>query len=267
MATAPLTTCYCERCNRSMRADEFYGSNNLEKYPTGKLTMCKKCLTAHVDNWNPETYLWILEEVDVPYVPDEWNKLMANYARPGSKLTGVTIIGRYFSKMKLKQYKDYRWKDTQFLQNLANNKLEQAMKQQGYSAADIAQAINKANTWITPDMREQDNSIETITNLSFPGETGPIEEPTLSEDEYIRPSATKTSVRDTDFEEELSDEDKIYLRLKWGKHYKAEEWIKLEQLYNEMMNSYDIQAAGDINTLKLACKCSLKSNQLLDIGD
>ena len=34
-----------------------------------------------------------------------------------------------------------------------------------------------------------------------------------------------------------------------------------------MTNSYDIQAAGDLNTLKLACKASLKANQLLDIGD
>jgi hypothetical protein len=34
-----------------------------------------------------------------------------------------------------------------------------------------------------------------------------------------------------------------------------------------MMASYDIQTAGDINTLKLACKSSLKANQLLDLGD
>ena len=34
-----------------------------------------------------------------------------------------------------------------------------------------------------------------------------------------------------------------------------------------MMESYDIQSAGHIDTLKLACKTSLKSNQLLDIGD
>ena len=29
-----------------------------------------------VDNWNPDTYMWIIQEADVPYVPDEWNKLM-----------------------------------------------------------------------------------------------------------------------------------------------------------------------------------------------
>jgi len=69
----------------------------------------------HVDNWNPDTYLWILQECDVPYVPDEWAKLMENYARDPSKLTGMTILGRYLSKMKLKQWKEYRWKDTAFL--------------------------------------------------------------------------------------------------------------------------------------------------------
>jgi hypothetical protein len=34
-----------------------------------------------------------------------------------------------------------------------------------------------------------------------------------------------------------------------------------------MLNSYDISTAGDLNTLKLVCKSSLKANQLMDIGD
>ena len=33
------------------------------------------------------------------------------------------------------------------------------------------------------------------------------------------------------------------------------------------MDSYDIQTAGHIDTLKLICKTSLKANQLIDIGD
>jgi hypothetical protein len=39
---------------------------------------------------------------------------------------------------------------------------------------------------------------------------------------------------------ELTEEDKKYLCLKWGKTYKPEEWIRLEQLFVEMTNSYDI---------------------------
>jgi hypothetical protein len=63
-----------------------------------------------------------------------------------------------------------------------------------------------------------------------------------------------------EFEDDLTEEDKNFLKIKWGKAYRADEWVALEQLYQEMMQSYDIWAAGDINTLKLACKCSLKAN-------
>ena len=51
---------YCEKCNRTMGADQFYGSNNEVKYSEGKLKQCKKCITMHVDNFNLDTYLWIL---------------------------------------------------------------------------------------------------------------------------------------------------------------------------------------------------------------
>jgi len=66
---------------------------------------------------------------------------------------------------------------------------------------------------------------------------------------------------------DLTDDEKLMLRLKWGKTYKPEEWVQLEKLYNEMMQSYDIQTAAHIDTLKLICKTSLKCNQLIDMGD
>lgn len=240
----PADQYYCKKCNRTMAAEQFYGSNNLEKYPEGKLDSCKKCVTMHVDNWKPETYVWILQECDVPYVPDEWNKLMESYGRNPEKLTGMTILGRYLSKMKLKQYKEYRWKDTEFLQELADSKLEQTMKRQGYSAAEITMAQEQKRVVIPEE-----------------GFKEPVYAPEPTEDYF----AQQAEGDDMDFD--LTDEEKTYLRLKWGKAYKVEEWVKLEQLYEEMMNSYDIQGAGHIDTLKLICKTSLKANQLIDMGD
>jgi hypothetical protein len=111
-----------------MAENQFYKSNNIEKYPGGKIPICKKCLTMHVDNFNPETYLWILKECDVPYIPEEWDKLLASYGKDKSKLTGLTIIGRYLAKMALKQWKDYRWADTEHLRKVADKRLEEAMK-------------------------------------------------------------------------------------------------------------------------------------------
>ena len=241
---------YCEKCNRTMSEDNFYKSNNIEKYPDGKLKQCKKCITMHVDNWNPDTYMWILQEADVPYVPDEWSKLMLKYAQDKSKVTGATIIGRYLGKMALKQYKIYRWKDTQFLQEEANRKIEETMKRQGYDAQAIATAINKA-TFEMPDKPLEEPAAVVNAPAGF------------DEDYFARING----VEQDDFQDDLTDEDKIYLRLKWGKTYRPEEWIRLEQLYEEMMASYDIQGAGHIDTLKLLCKTSLKANQLIDIGD
>lgn len=244
---------YCKKCNRTHNAENFYKSNNLEKYPNGKLDMCKKCITMHVDNWDPDSYMWILQEADVPYVADEWNKLMLKYAQDRSKVTGTTIIGRYLGKMALKQFKDFRWKDTAFLQEEANRRIEETMKRQGYDAQDIANAINKA-TFEIPEK--------------------PLEEPTFTgvpNDPYVASPQedyfAQINGGDDDFQDDLTEEDKIYLRLKWGKAYKPEEWVRLEQLYEEMMASYDIQGAGHIDTLKLLCKTSLKANQLIDIGD
>lgn len=247
-----MDTFYCEKCNRTMNIDNFYTSNNLDKYPhEGKIPICKKCMTSRVDNWDPDTFLWILQEVDVPYVPSVWDKLLGSYAKDKSKVTGMTILGRYLSTMKLKQWKQYRWADSDFLQELENHKLEEAMKKQGYGAAQIADAVNK-NTRIIP-----------AETAGIPDQLGQnVPDPSyLQKDDYFTP-ATKTAE-----DLGLTEEDVLAMRLKWGSAYRPEEWVQLEKLYQEMMDSYDIQTAGHIDTLKKVCKTSLKADQLLDIGD
>lgn len=242
---------YCTKCGRTKSVEDFYISNNTDKYPEGHINQCKKCLTMHVDNWDPDTYLWILQDIDVPYIPDEWNKLLATYGKDKNKITGLTIVGRYLSKMKLKQYKDFRWKDTDFLQEMANKKIEEAMKRQGFGAAEIAQQIERSS-FTMPEGE--------LTEPPPPVKQNEVN-PFMPQEDYFDDGATDSLVA------QLTDEDKTYLRLKWGKMYKPDEWIELEKLYVDMMESYDIQAAGDKNTLILACKSSLKANQLIDIGD
>ncbi|HII08713.1 MAG TPA: hypothetical protein HA355_03880 [Methanosphaera sp.] len=77
----------------------------------------------------------------------------------------------------------------------------------------------------------------------------------ISESEMVDPGA------------DLSNDDKMYLALKWGRLYRPSQWVALEQLYNEFMNSFDIQGAARIDTLKMICKTSLKMNEAIDCGD
>ena len=272
---------YCEKCKKMYKPSSFYSSNNVAKYPSGKLNQCKKCITLHVDNWNPETFLWILEEIDIPYVQKEWFSLLMRFGRDPSS-NSMSIIGRYCSKMKLTQYKRYRWKDTEFLQEVQKKETEETMRHQGYSEQEIATALSGINLMTLPTV-EQMEPIKDIEG-SFADESSdndfhapkPPQElsPTSvaqdeEEDEHRQAPGEDYFDRDQDssIADSLTEEDRVYLRLKWGKTYTPEEWVRLEQLYNDMMASYEIEAAGDINNLKIMCKCSLKANQLLDLGD
>lgn len=249
MAEKITKSIYCEKCSKVLSAENFYKSKNFEKHPNGYQSLCKKCATMHVDNWNPDTYLWILEDCDVPWVPKEWNDLMAKYAKDRSKVTGTTIVGRYLSKMKLKQYADYRWADTNYFKERAETELRTQMKAQGYGASDIDNAIQK-----------------TIYDAPTGGVDAPP--PPSAPVEMNSPYDSVTGAQTMSAAElGLTDEDILYLSVKWGKLYKPEEWVYLEKLYNDMMESYDIQTAGHIDTLKMICKTSLKCNQLVDLGD
>lgn len=249
---------YCEVCKRTHNVKEFYSSNNLEKYPDGKLNICKKMITMNIDNWNPETFLPVLQECDVPYIPKIWNNKLAAYGKDRSKVTGLTIIGRYLSTMKIKPNDKWRWKDTQYLQELADRETEEAMKRQGYDAQEIDKVVRE-NRKTVPD-----EGVVYTVNVDGPKNLVSDLGAQPQEDYFARQNGIED---DNSITDELTDEDKRHLRLKWGKAYKPEEWVRLEQLYEEMQNSYDIQGAGHEDILRLVCKTSLKANQLLDIGD
>lgn len=223
---------------------QFYTSKNIEKYPPdGKMDVCKKCLTMHVDNWNPETYKWILQEVDVPYIKEEWNGLLERYGKDPKKVTGLTIIGRYLSKMKLKQWNKYTWADTEALEKDSTEKKVLNMKAQGFTEDEIQEQLAIDRT--PPKPKE-------LEDVQAPVGTPEYQDPEEEED---------------DFSDQLTEEDKLMLRLKWGRGYSWEERVRMEQLYKDMMSSYDIQGAGHKDTLIMVCKTSLKANQLIDAGD
>ena len=109
-------------------------TNFYTKKGNQKFDKCKTCLTLHLDNFDESTFLWILQEADVPYVPQEWNSLRDKaYAKNPNKMNGMSVIGKYLSKMKLKQWKEYHWSDREKLQEQYRKK--QALVKQAEEAA------------------------------------------------------------------------------------------------------------------------------------
>lgn len=244
----------CEKCHKTMDEKQFYTYKN-----GNKTELCKKCLTMHIDNFNPDTFLWLLKKMDVPYVPSEWNVLRDRaYAKDPNKMNGMSVFGKYLSKMKLKQWKDYGWEDSERLQakELENSKDKieewqelEKLTQERFENGEISEAEYK--TLVSASTQNEMLNGPT----SIPIAATPPEDPYIQEDELY------------DLSEELTDEDKKYLAMKWGRLYKPSEWIELEKIYEQMTASFDIQDADTINTLILICKTNLKMNQAIDIGD
>ena len=251
----------CTKCNKMMDENtQFY------TYKSGdKTAMCKKCLTMHIDNFNPETYLWLLQDMDVPYVEAEWNVLRDRAFAKNPNLNGMSVFGKYLSKMKLKQWNQYGWADTERLKilNDEKSKLQQAEKEKfeaqikaQFDNGEITEAQYK--TLISTETQNEDYYAGTGPLLHIPGAAAdnPYQENNFIDESLLSGPAAQ-----------LTDDDKIYLAMKWGRLYQPADWIELERNYNEMMNSFDIQDADTINTLVLLCKTNLKMNQAIDCGD
>lgn len=247
-------TRYCTKCGKMLDEKQFYTSNNLEKYQDGKLNECKDCISMHVDPWDPDTFLWILEEADVPYIKSAWDKIIEKeIAKKGSasSVTGKGTIGRYLSSMKLSQYKRMRWADTEVLAEKEKEAKITAMQTQGFTPEEIEEALAEEKGPPRPEPPFPQTQEDTDSPPTVPAD----------------PALTGFEPEEDEFSDQLTEADKLMLRLKWGKGYTAEQWVRMEQLYNDMMKSYDIQTAGHKDTLIMLCKTSIRANDLLDAGD
>lgn len=249
----------CEKCHRQMEDTNFYTYQNGEK-----VEICKSCLTMHIDNFDEQSFLWVLEKMDVPYIRQEWNKLRDKaYAKNPQKITGQSVIGKYLSKMKLRQWKEYRWADGPKLQAEAQKKikaqLEQSKEQeeyirQQYENGEITEA--QYRTLVSTQFQKQHDK---PASRDIPDPIGT--------DNMFNEANFLPQDQIPDLTSELTLEDKQKLVIKWGRTYTVQEWVQLEKTYAEMMNSFDIQDADSKNTLIFLCKTILKMNQAIDCGD
>lgn len=250
----------CERCKKTINIDNFYISNRIDRYPdNGLVTKCKSCYTAHINNWEPSTYQSLLEDIDVPYIPSEWNALLDRYGEDPKKTSTVAIFGRYLAKMKLRQYSDYSYADTDKIA------LEEEKKKQMAVARDEAYRLRYAAAGGQNPLDLVQGDISALSDediaLLFP-------QPDEATHLDIMTDKPKSSIPQTpSVEDRITAEDRMALMLKWGKLYSVDEWLYMEKLYRDMMDSYEIATASHLDYLKMICKTSLRMNQAIDCND
>lgn len=257
----------CEKCKKILKEE-----TNFYTYKNGqKMEVCKTCLTMHVDNYDPETFCWILEKLDMPYVPSEWNVLRDRaYNADPSKMGPLSVIGKYISKMRLKKWCNLGWNDSERLQEqereaekakLAEEERRQQELKLAFENGEISEAEYRTFTDTSILVKDGFQASAPKAHNVFTGEI--IDG--MPKTQYMSQEELKEAAGD--LSSQLTQEDRVYLAMKWGRLYSEEEWIALEKNYTEMCNSFDIQDQDTKNTLILLCKTNLKMNQSMDSND
>ena len=220
----------CSRCHRNMQVKDFY--KDKKGVP---LTRCKKCLASMIDLESESTVMPILKEIDIPFIPLEWNALKERYMwteRGGRRFrnsnANQSVLGRYIAKMRgLSQYKEFNFDDTiRFVEEFENQLADEKKE----AIATLSKLIDEGNT------------VQQALFIMLGADPADEEE-----------KITKAQMKD--------------LKFKWGSNYNEEEMLKLETLYREMHDSYDIETASHEDYLKTICMISLRLKQAINNAD
>ena len=264
---------FCKKCQKVLKDKEFYKKKNGEP-----LDICKKCLTMHIDVFKPESFMWVLEKIDIPYIEEEFNAIVnKDYAKKGAdNFDHAAAFGKYLSKMKLSQWNKYTYADTEKLKAEKEERIAAATKQEEEYNNDLLKQLQEGQiseyeykTMTSVVQQESDRDKYLVDPNIFAGKNkksgggsssgGDLnfydENQFIAEEDLPDPAT------------ELTQEDKVYLAMKWGRLYKPAEWIELEATYKEYMNSFEVNDPDTEKSLIMICKMILKMNQALDAGD
>ena len=231
---------FCSTCRKTMDKRQFFKTRRTDKFFAGYLPECKSCITMSVDDTDPSTFLPILKEIDVPYMPKVWRE-MVNKKTAHSE----SALGKYVAAMYINQHKKYRWADSEQIVKDETESLLEAMRQKSATESEAQKAVEKLM------------DISTVKSANT-GERAMTQVPPRANMYGLTP---ETSVYHLT-QKEIDD-----LKIKWGDNYTEEQYLWLEQYLNDLQESYIISDPIAIKNAIVICKMTLKINKFLDIDD
>lgn len=258
---------FCTRCRKTIGYKNFY------TYKDGSKTLqCKKCFTARVNPFEPDTFLPLLEELDLPYSESAWGGVRDKYylKNPNRTDIGTVVFGSYISRCRLTTLKDKCYADSDMINEIERKNYEKFLeenpaykkiceeKKVEYERGQISKEeymvsiADPASVAVAPPSK-------TSTSVPIPhnpmGNASPYD------------NIVDTSLDANDPILALTDNDKRMLTMKWGDMYKPDEWITLEKYYRDMCKDFGVDDTDSKSVLIFLSKTNLKMNQAIDIGD
>lgn len=234
---------------------------------------CKDCLTMHIDNRKPDTFKWILEMFDVPYIESVWvEQTNKQFQKNPGKFGPASVIGQYIRTMNMAQYADYHYTDSDQINNrerLAAHGIQELKEidpnyeenlRKKYEAGEITKAAYETLSL---------GNVGPHLNENIPDHTYTYEDENGEETLKVDVPEFRQDIQ-ADYEnkivDELTDQDMQYLLVKWGITYTPTEWVKLENTYQKYAAEYELNVDREESLIQI-CKVHLKMDKALDVED
>ena len=160
--------------------------------------------------------------------------------------------------MKLKQFSDYRFADSErILEEREKQKQIAAARDESYrlryAAIQDGNVLDKVNADIS--LLSDDEILELFPQVEYQQQL---------QQGFLGAQQFQQVPQEPSVEDQIPIEDKMKLSIKWGKTYTVNEWLTMERMYRDMLESYEIKTASHLDYLKMICKTSLKMNQSIN---
>ena len=255
----------CTMCGKERRIDTEYWTRK----DGSKMDICKKCAGTNVDIKKPETFLWILKEVDVPFIESLWvNVCHKQYNKDPNRFKPPSVLGVYLRVMRTETYKTYHYEDTLGLNkahlDAKNRRRELEREGSDDNVSDTVEDLSdvqadkdkKPEPQITESLLEQ--AVKNALSKERPDK--PIDAPPV---ERFTPIIT---IDEQSILDDMTENEKQTMALKWGESFAPSEWLKMEDMFSKYCGEYEMSVDRE-ETLIAMCKTNINMQRCLDSGD
>lgn len=145
----------CKRCGRILGVGQFMKGNGGQY-----MDVCKECVYAGIDNLKPDTFKWILERYDIPFVRGIWLRQTSKaFFKNPQRFTSRSVIGTYIRSMKMTQYRGTGFKDSQELTTLSIMRGDPVSENEGLWDPITPQDLIRVDAGHSKEMEDFDKGV------------------------------------------------------------------------------------------------------------
>lgn len=252
-------------CGKERRIDIDYWTRK----DGSKMDICKKCAGTNIDVKKPETFLWILKDIDVPFIESLWvNVCRKQYNKDPHRFKPPSIFGVYLRVMRTENYKMYHYCDTLELNkaNLEAKTRREELEREGSDDSVSETVEDLSDVHVEKEEKPEPQATESLLEKAVQNALQKERGGKLVDAAPVERFAPIITIDEQAILDDMTENEKQRMALKWGESFTPSEWLKMEDMFQKYCGEYEMSVDRE-ETLIAMCKTNINMQRCLDSGD